>query len=116
IKQEGLVRELLTKGIVNIILALEIEHYHKDLKNMDVEPTSLTQTELSLIAQLTEYINEFPDLDHKVETLSSKVGLSAAKMQEGFKMKHGLTVCEYIRSVRLDLSEELISNTDLNIS
>ncbi len=116
IKQEGLVRELLTKGIVNVILALEIEHHNKDIENLDLEPTTLTKVEISLIAQLTDYINEFPDLDHKVENLSERVGLSAAKLQEGFKFQHGLTVCEYIRSVRLTKSEELIINTDLNIS
>ena len=116
IKQEGLVRQLLTKGIVNVILALEIEHHNNDIENLEMEPTSLTRMEISLIAQLTEYINEFPDLDHKVENLSERVGLSAAKLQEGFKLQHGLTVCEYIRSVRLTKSEDLIINTDLNIS
>ncbi|TXE08570.1 helix-turn-helix transcriptional regulator [Gelidibacter salicanalis] len=116
IKQDGLVRQLLTKGIVNVILALEIDHHNKDIENLDMEPTSLTKMEIGLIAKLTEYINEFPDLDHKVENLSDRVGLSAAKLQEGFKFQHGLTICEYIRSVRLTKSEELIINTDLNIS
>ncbi|RXJ52653.1 helix-turn-helix domain-containing protein [Gelidibacter gilvus] len=116
IQQEGLVRKLLTKGIVNVILALEIEHYNKDIANLEMEPTSLTKMEIKAIAELTEYINEFPDLDHKVENLSDRVGLSAAKLQEGFKFQHDLTVCEYIRSVRLTKSEDLIINTDLNIS
>lgn len=116
IKQEGLVRQLLTKGIVNVILALEIEHHNKDMESLELEPTTLTKAEINLIAELTEYVNEFPDLDHKVEHLSDRVGLSAAKLQEGFKFQHGLTVCEYVRSVRLTLSEDLISNTDLNIS
>jgi len=116
IKQDGLVRQLLTKGIVNVILALEIDHHNKDIENLDMEPTSLTKMEIGLIAKLTEYIKEFPDLDHKVENLSDRVGLSAAKLQEGFKFQHGLTICEYIRSVRLTKSEELIINTDLNIS
>lgn len=116
IKQDGLVRELLTKGIVNVILALEIEHHNKDIENLEMDPTTLTKMEINLIAKLTEYINEFPDLDHKVDNLSDRVGLSAAKLQEGFKFQHGLTVCEYIRSVRLTKSEDLITNTDLNIS
>lgn len=116
IKQEGLVRQLLTKGIVNMILALEIDHHNKDIENLDIDPTSLTKSEISLISQLTNYINESPDLDHRVENLSERVGLSAAKLQEGFKFQHGLTICEYIRSVRLTKSEELIINTDLNIS
>ncbi|HUH27248.1 AraC family transcriptional regulator [Gelidibacter sp.] len=116
IRQEGLVRKLLTKGIVNVILALEIEHHNKDIANLEMEPTTLTKMEINSIAELTDYINEFPDLDHKVENLSDRVGLSAAKLQEGFKFQHGLTVCEYIRFVRLTKSEDLIINTDLNIS
>ncbi|MBJ7882110.1 helix-turn-helix transcriptional regulator [Gelidibacter salicanalis] len=116
IKQDGLVRQLLTKGIVNVILALEIDHHNKDVQNLEMEPTSLNRVEIGLISKLTEYINEYPDLDHKVENLSDRVGLSAAKLQEGFKFQHGLTICEYIRSVRLTKSEELIINTDLNIS
>lgn len=116
IQQEGLVRELLTKGFVNIILALEIEHYNRDLENLEADVTSLTKKEIGLISKLTDYINEFPDQDHKLENLSDRVGLSAAKLQEGFKFQHALTVCEYIRYVRLTKSEELIINTDLNIS
>lgn len=116
IKQEGIVRELLIKGVVNVILALEIEHYTKDIENIDTDPLSLTKSEIKMIGELTDYINEFPDLDHKVELLSDRVGLSAVKLQEGFKFQHGLTVCEYIRHVRLTKSEDLIINTDLNIS
>ena len=116
IKQEGLVRSLLTKGFVNVILALEIEQHNKDLENSELANVTLTKTEMVAIENLMEYIDKHPDLDHKVDNLTNRVGLSAAKVQEGFKFKHGLTVCEYIRYVRLTKSEELISNTDLNIS
>jgi AraC-like DNA-binding protein len=116
IKQEGLVRTLLTKGIVNVILALEIEQHDLDLKNSNMAATSLTKSEFVLIQELTDFIHNNHDLDHKVDKLSRKAGLSAAKIQEGFKFLHGFTVCEYIRHVRLTKSEELISNTDLNIS
>lgn len=116
IKQEGLVRSLMTKGFVNVILALEIEQHNRDLENSDLIATSLTKSEIMMIQELTDYIDNYPDLDHKVDNLTRKVGLSAAKVQEGFKFQHGLTICEYIRYVRLTKSEELISNTDLNIS
>ncbi len=116
VKQEGLVRTLLTKGFVNVILALEIEQHNKDLENSELASITLTKTEMVAIENLMEYIDKHPDLDHKVDNLTNRVGLSAAKVQEGFKFKHGLTVCEYIRYVRLTKSEELISNTDLNIS
>lgn len=116
IKQEGLVRALLTKGIVNVILALEIEQHNRDIENSDMFSLSLTHDEFNSIQELSDFINNYPDLDHKVDNLTRKVGLSAAKIQEGFKFKHDSTICEYIRSVRLAKSEDLISNTDLNIS
>ncbi|MGJ8591315.1 MAG: helix-turn-helix domain-containing protein [Aquaticitalea sp.] len=116
IKQEGLVRALLIKGFVNVILALEIEQHNRDIENSDLATTSLTKSEIMAIQELTAFIDNYPDLDHKVDNLTRKIGISAAKLQEGFKFKHGLTICEYIRHVRLTKSEELISNTDLNIS
>jgi len=116
IQQKGLVRALMMKGIVNIILALEIEHHNNDMENSDTASLSLTKSEIVSIKELTDYIDENPDLDHKVDNLTNRLGLSAAKLQEGIKFLHDLTVCEYIRYVRLTKSEELISNTDLNIS
>ncbi len=116
IKQQGLVRALLTKGFVNVILALEIEQHNRDVQNSDLASSTLTKTEMMAIEELTDYIGKHPDSDHTVTKLIRRVGLSASKVQEGFKFKHGLTVCEYVRHVRLTKSEELISNTDLNIS
>ncbi|TXD50076.1 helix-turn-helix domain-containing protein [Polaribacter sp. IC073] len=116
VKNEGLVRSLLLKGTVNLILALEIEQHKKDTSSTNTTANSLTKSELELIKDLTEYISNYPDLDHKINNLTRKTGLTAAKIQEGFKLMHGLTICEYIRSVRLKKSEELIINTDLSIS
>lgn len=116
IQQNGLVRALMMKGVVNMILALEIEHHNNDIENSDTASISLTKSEVVSIKELSDYVNDNPDLDHKVDNLTNRIGLSAAKLQEGIKFLHGLTVCEYIRYVRLTKSEELISNTDLNIS
>ncbi len=116
IQQKGLVRALLTKGIVNVILALEIDQHNRDKENTELAATTLTKTELLIIQDVIDYIDNAPALDHKIDNLVKMYGLSAAKFQEGFKLKHGLTVCEYIRSVRLRKSEELLTNTDLNIS
>ncbi|QOD59735.1 helix-turn-helix transcriptional regulator [Polaribacter haliotis] len=116
IDNEGIVKALLTKGIVNLILALEIEQHKKDLTNPEITSSSLTKSEMELIKELTDYVNNYPDMDHRVNVLTRKIGLTAAKVQEGFKLMHGLTVCEYVRTVRLKRSEELIVNTDLSIS
>jgi AraC-like DNA-binding protein len=116
IENEGVVRALLTKGIINMILGLEINQYHQDLKQEENTSGSLSNREMTLIQELSDYINNYPELNHKICNLTKKIGLTAAKIQEGIKMMHGLTVCEYIRSVRLKKSEEMILNSDLNIS
>lgn len=116
IEKEGVVRSLLTKGIINVILALEIEQYKKDIETSKNDSGSLTKKDLVLIQELSEYINNYPELNHKISRLTSKIGLTAAKIQEGFKMMHGLTICEYIRTVRLKKAEKLIIESELNIS
>lgn len=116
IKQEGVVRSLLIKGLVNIILALEIEQHKNGLATSELSKSTLSKTELINIKELMDFVKNYPDLDHKLDILTQKVGLSASKIQEGFKLISGLTVCEYTRYVRLTKAEDLISNSDLNIS
>nr|WP_321222629.1 AraC family transcriptional regulator [uncultured Psychroserpens sp.] len=116
IDKEGVVRSLLIKGLVSVILALEIEQHNTDVENAEYASCSLSKTELKSVNELIDYITNYPDLDHKLDILTSKIGLSAAKIQEGFKMTTGLTVCEFTRYARLTKAEELMSTTDLNIS
>lgn len=116
VTQEGVVRSLLLKGLINVILALEIEQHKIDLENVKFSQCSLTKTELKLVNELITYINNYPDGDHRLDKLTKKIGLSAAKIQEGFKMTNGQTVCEYIRYVRLSKAVELMATTDMNIS
>ena len=46
----------------------------------------------------------------------SGIGLSASKLQEGFKDMHGRTVNNFICHIRLLKAEQLLKNSDLNIS
>ena len=62
------------------------------------------------------FIENYPDRQFSIAELRRKSGLSPSKLQEGFKLMHGTTVTDYIREVRVIKAEELIKNTDLNIS
>ncbi|WP_431137094.1 helix-turn-helix domain-containing protein [Psychroserpens mesophilus] len=116
IKQEGVVKLLLTEGLINLILALEVEQHKLDVqKNQDAFGT-LTKSEISDIKELSDYINNYPETNIGVNALCAKIGLSPVKVQEGFKLMHGKTLNEYIRYVRVKKSEDLIKTTDLNIS
>ena len=116
IKQDGVVRTLLIQGLVNFILAMEIEQHSIDIKSAQNPTGSLTAFELKQVKELSEYINNFPETNLSVTELAAKISISPAKVQEGFKLMHGKTLNSYIRFVRVKKSEELIKTTDLNIS
>ena len=116
IKQDGLVRILLTESIVYRILALEIQQHIDDTNNVHNLSSSLTKSELIRIKEVSDLINEKPEKSYTIKSLCDQCLLSPAKLQEGFKLMHDRTVTDYIRNVRVEAAEKLIKNTDLNIS
>ncbi|MFC4097530.1 helix-turn-helix domain-containing protein [Euzebyella saccharophila] len=116
IKQEGLVKKLLIEGILNLTLAMEIQHLRSDLENEQNPTGSLTQYELKCIKEVSRKIEEHPEIQYSIKSLCIDCGLSASKLQEGFKLLHGKTVSDFIRNERLNTAERLISTTDMNIS
>jgi len=116
IRQEGIVKSLLTEGLVHVILALEIQQHEEDQKRKAQVTGSLNLSEMESIKEVTTFIKNFSETQLSINKLSKKSGLSAAKLQEGFKLMHGRTVSDYIRDVRVTKSEELIKTTDMNIS
>ncbi len=116
IKEEGMVRSLNLEGLVHMILALEIKQHTDDLENLGKNIGSLTVREMEEIRELSSFIQNYPEVQFTLQYLSRKSGLSPTKLQEGFKSMHDRTVSDYIREVRVQKAEELIKNTDLNIS
>lgn len=116
VKNQGIVRRLLVEGFINVILALEIEQYNFDTQNSGMVSTGLLKSDLVKVKELTDYIENAYDTNLQIAELELIAGLSAAKLQEGFKFLHGLTICEYIRTVRLLKAEKLINRSDMNIS
>ena len=116
ISQKGLVRNLLINSIVYLILALEIEQHKYDLINAENGYSSLSQTDMEVIKDVSELIRNYPENQYSLKYLSKKSGLSPFKLQEGFKTMHNRTVTDYIRNVRVELAENLIRTTELNIS
>jgi len=116
IKQGGIVRRLLIKGMVHMILALEIEQHNQDMKSAENNRGSLTRREMEEIKEISDFIKNYPEVKYTLEYLSKKSGMSPAKLQEGFKLLHNRTVSDFIRNVRVETAEHLIKTTDLNIS
>ncbi|UOB16955.1 helix-turn-helix domain-containing protein [Abyssalbus ytuae] len=116
IQAEGFSRIFQIQGIIYLILALEIQQHLFDTKNQEENLGSLTRFEMSKIKELSEMIKEHPEEQYTIKSLCGESGLSPAKLQEGFKLMHGRTVTDYIRNIRVEVSEELIKTTDMNIS
>lgn len=116
IKQSGVVRKLLVKGIIHFTLALELMHHRRDMENKKILSSSLTKKELLCVNEAIEAIAHKPEYPYTINYLCRQYGLSAAKLQEGFKDLVGCTVSNYIKNQRVELAEELIKAGDLNIS
>ncbi|MBQ0733342.1 AraC family transcriptional regulator [Aquimarina celericrescens] len=116
IKEEGIIKKLFIEGMVQLILAMEIQHHQDDINTNINIFDALTRNELKTIQDCGTYIKENADIQYSIEMLTNQTGIPAAKLQTGFKHLFGRTVTDYIKNVRLEIAEELIKTTDLNIS
>lgn len=114
--ENELVRKLYLDGLVQMILAMEIEHHKEDMVNQNELIAKLSRKELTTIKELGDHIREHYDDQFTIEDLTNQTGIPAAKLQEGFKHLYGRTVTDYIKNVRLEVAEELLKTTDLTIS
>ena len=103
------------EGLCNLILANQISQFHTDLK-FEANPTTLSRQELQMIHQVSEFVGNYPEVQHSIRSLCKKSGISPNKLQEGFKFMHGRTVSDFVRNVRVEKSEVLLRTTDMNIS
>ncbi|HDZ14456.1 hypothetical protein LCGC14_0949120 [marine sediment metagenome] len=116
INQKGIVKKLLVEGILHLTLAMEIQHLQSDLEDEQNPTGTLTKHELNSIKNISHDIESHPEVQYSIKSICTDCGISASKLQEGFKLLHGTTVSDFIRNERLNTAERLISNTDMNIS
>ncbi|GAA4106942.1 hypothetical protein GCM10022393_01710 [Aquimarina addita] len=102
-------------GRYYIILANHIDQFFLEIDN-PMNTSGLLKKELKKITELSDYISANPEIQHSIKTLSMDSGLSASKLQEGFKFMFDRTVSDFIRNIRLERAEMLIKTTELNIS
>lgn len=103
------------EGLSNLILAKQIIQFYGD-KNNCANTTGLNSSELETIGEVSDFIRNYPEVQHSIKSLSARSSMSPNKLQEGFKFMHGRTVSDYIRSIRIEKAAHLIKNTDMNIS
>lgn len=116
ISQKGLVRSLLTNSTIYLILALQIEQHKYDLINPESALNQLTAAEMEAVKHISDFVRSNPEIQYSLKYLTKKSGLSPLKLQEGFKILHNRTVTDFIRNVRVEVAENLIRTSELNIS
>jgi AraC-like DNA-binding protein len=116
IKQKGMIRILMKEGIIYQILSEHMQQHNKDVKKNKELDTDLTKSEIKMIRKLASKISKNVSEDYNVEEMALELGLTQAKLQEGFKLLFSRTVIEYLRHVRLEKARDLLNNTDYNIS
>lgn len=114
-ENDGIIRFLNIEGQLNLILALQILE-HKSYENKLSLPNSITKTDLTKTKRVSKFINDNVQDNFTVVDLAAKHAFSPKKLQTGFKLLYGKSVNEYIRQKKLELSRELIENTEYSIS
>lgn len=111
----GMVKTLGIEGKLNIILAMQILE-HQKFQNNNTLPGSLTTEDIKKTHKLAEFIIDNISNSLTISMLSRESGLSGKKLQTGFRMLYNKTVNEYIKTLRLEVSRDLLKNSDLTVS
>ena len=97
------------------LLGNQIAQYQDDLNNEENRHV-LRQYEVSRVREAVQFIQQNIERTNTISDICSQVGLTEAKLQEGFKILYNATINNYINDVRLNLASQLLRGTDFNIS
>src|SRR5690606_16872423 len=114
-QKERLHDKLMAFGYINILLSLKLKQYLQFVNN-PLPISALSTSEIERIQKISASIQDHPEMNYTIDDLCRHSGLSAAKLQLGFKEMHGKTICNYVTHLRLEKAEEMLKSTDLNVS
>lgn len=97
------------------LLGSQISQYMDDQNNEDNRHV-LRQVEVSKVKEAVHYIHENIERINTISDICEAVGLTEAKLQEGFKVFYNSTINHYINRTRLGLATQLLKSTEFNIS
>jgi len=115
LKGSGIIKKLSIEGQLNLILAMQMLE-HENFKKETPLPHSLSVSDIKKIHSLTDYIIDNISKPMTIKTLTVESGLSPKKLQVGFKLLYSKSINGYIRKIKLELSRDMLKNTELTIS
>ena len=107
--------KIMAAGYINILLSLKLKQFVEHRVNLKIKFIT-HKKRLLIVKKLSDRVVNEPHINYNLDDLCIGIGLSASKLQEGFKDMHGRTVNNFICHIRLLKAEQLLKNSDLNIS
>jgi AraC-like DNA-binding protein len=107
--------EHLLLGYTNIIIGSKLAEYHHFI-NDPKKLVDLRNDEIDRIHKCIQFVKDNYAQPIDVDMLCSKSSLSPQKLQTGFRELYGNTVTSYVKNFRLQIAEELMRTTELNVS
>ncbi|MFC4097288.1 helix-turn-helix domain-containing protein [Euzebyella saccharophila] len=114
-KEENFIRKLFLEGKAYEVLTKQIQLYLDDQKGNN-NTLLLRRSEVKQIEITAKHIEQNLSNLSSIQEIASEVGLNVNKLQEGFRYLFGTTVKEFIKEKRYSKIQELLVNTDLQIS
>lgn len=114
-KNYGILNALSIEGRLNIILAMQLLEQHK-FETEDKLSESLSVSDIKKVHKLAAYIVDNISEPITIALLSEESGISAKKLQLGFRMLYGKSVNEYVKKIKLEISRDYLKNTDYSVS
>lgn len=102
-------------GYTNLIIGSKLAEYEHYM-NTPKKKGDLRNDEIDRIHKCINYIKENYAQQLDLDSLSATAALSPQKLQLGFREYYGNTVTAFIRDFRLQIAEELMRNSELNVS
>lgn len=113
--ETGMIKFLTVEGQLNLILAMQLLE-HRNFENKEILPESLSKSDLKKIHKLADYIVDNISYPISIEVLSKEAGINPKRLQLGFQLLYNKSVNEYVRQLKLEMSRDLLKNSDLSIS
>ncbi|WP_422082051.1 helix-turn-helix domain-containing protein [Ulvibacterium sp.] len=113
--ESGVIRTLSLEGRLYLILAMQLMEHH-NFETGSTLPESLCKEDIKKIHRLSDFIVDRIASPISVRILSQESGLSPKKLQLGFQVLYSKSVNEYVRQLKLEISRDYLSNTDLSVS
>lgn len=108
-------KPLFLEGLAFRIFVEQVTQFHDDIKS-EGSRTLLRKSEIAQLVKAISIIDERIEDLPTIREIASEVGLTPAKLQQGFRELFDKTVNNFIKGKRLEIARTLLLNSDETVS